>query len=70
MKIYRQHRIYPKQNKQKIKIPSQIRVSKYIQLPFAGHTESSCQRFPVSQIQVRQCEHYVIFSSLFSKEAE
>ena len=38
--------------------------SKNILFLFAKQTESSRQIFSVSQIQIRQCEHYVVFACM------
>lgn len=36
-----------------------------LSVPVAKYTESNRQRIPVNQIQVRQCEHYEIFTVCF-----
>ena len=62
---YRQHRIYSDQEKTQ---PAQkLKAQRYVQFSSAGRTESSRQGFPVSQIQIRQCEHDIQFSGLFSQ---
>ena len=59
-----QHRIYS--NKGKGAVSSKLNTQKYIYFSSAGHSESSRQGFPVSQIQIRQCEHDIQFGGLFS----
>ena len=42
-------------------------IKTYRSILFAGRTESSLNRKPVGQIQIRQCEHDIQFCSLFSQ---
>ena len=53
--MYRQHRIY--RDKEKAHPSLKLNTQKYVHFSSAGRTESSRQGFPVSQIQIRQCEH-------------
>ena len=63
--ILRQHRIY--HDKEKTQSTQKLKAQRYVHFSSAGRTESSRQRFPVSQIQIRQCEHDIQFSGLFSQ---
>lgn len=60
-----QHRIYSDQ--EKTQPPQKQKAQRYVHFSSAGRTESSRQGFPVSQIQIRQCEHDIQFSGLFSQ---
>ncbi|MBQ8920931.1 MAG: hypothetical protein IJ060_02055 [Oscillospiraceae bacterium] len=61
----RQHRIYSDQEKTH---PAQkLKTQRYVHFKSAGRTESSRQGFPVSQIQICQCEHDIQFGGLFSQ---
>ncbi len=62
---FRQHRIY--RDKEKAHPSLKLNTQKYVHFSSAGHTESSRQGFPVSQIQIRQCEHDIQFGGLFSQ---
>ena len=61
----RQHRIY--RDKEKAHPSLKLNTQKYVHFSSAGRTESSRQGFPVSQIQIRQCEHDIQFGGLFSQ---
>lgn len=66
--ILRQHRIYPISKCEDKKFLLQAaKGQNYVRLSAARHTESDRQRFSVSQIQIRQCEHDINFGSLFSQ---
>ena len=57
---------YSKRDKEKL--PARTpRAWTCVQLLPQRRTESSRQGFPVSQIQIRQCEHNIIFCGLFSQ---
>ena len=60
-----QHRIY--RDKEKAHPSLKLNTHRYVQFSSAGRTESSRQGFPVSQIQIRQCEHDIQFGGLFSQ---
>ena len=60
-----QHRIYS--DKEKVHPSLKLNTQKYVHFSSAGRTESSRQGFPVSQIQIRQCEHDIQFGGLFSQ---
>ena len=62
---YRQHRI--NSDKEKGHPVQKLNAQKYVHFSFAGRTGSDRQRFPVSQIQIRQCEHDIQFGGLFSQ---
>ena len=61
----RQLRIY--RDKEKAHPSLKLNTQKYVHFLSAGRTESSRQGFPVSQIQIRQCEHDIQFGGLFSQ---
>ena len=60
-----QHRI--NSDKEKGHPVQKLNAQKYVHFSFAGRTGSDRQRFPVSQIQIRQCEHDIQFGGLFSQ---
>ena len=65
IEFLRQHRIY--RDKEKAHPSLKLNTQKYVHFSSAGRTESSRQGFPVSQIQIRQCEHDIQFGGLFSQ---